>query len=205
MSRHHRQGKLTRLPSPEEATTLMNVAHQYCHDQNNLMERTAEVVTFMTGYLVNRMETLAEGLDNNTPFSMRLKNRTNHIVKSCEEFLAAMEPYIKGEDKRQAYLEVVDIVFPMLDRLFDDIHRDEKNPSMKLVRRAKLRYHDPYREHVAEQTAAFEDGYCKGYKDCVADIHRELAAIKDDGDTQAVIDIVDGQVNIRTLQNREGE
>lgn len=197
MSRHHRNIKT--MPTPNQAATLRAVAKEWTDQQNRLMERTAEIVTFMTGYLLNRMETLAEGLDNNTPFSMRLKNRTNHIVKSCEEFLAVMEPYIEGDAKRQAYLEVSDIVFPMLDRLFDDLHRDEQSPSVKLVRRAKLRYHDPYKEHVAEQTAAFEDGYCKGYKDCVADIHRELAALKDDGDTQAVINIVDGHVQIERV------
>ena len=56
------------------------------------------------------------------------------------------------------------------------------------------------KDHVAEQTAAFVDGYEKGYVDCVDDIRRELMKLKDVGDSQAVIDIVGGQVTINRVE-----
>ena len=202
MSRKH-GGRITnsvRKPNTEEAAMMMSVARQYCAKQNGLMERTAEVVTFLTGYMLQKMESLDANLDANTPFSQRLKNRTNHVAKSCEEFLEVMEPYIEGDQKKTAYMEVSDLIFPLLDNLFDDLHREDNQPSLKLTRRAKLRYHDPYKAMVAERQESFEDGYCKGYKDCVADIHRELAQLKDAGDPMAVIDIIDGSVSIRRVE-----
>ena len=48
------------------------------------------------------------------------------------------------------------------------------------IRRAKLRYHDPYPTDVKERTAAFEDGYCKGYTDAMDDVMREVAELSDE-------------------------
>ena len=113
------------------------------------------------------------------------------------------EPYIKENKKQDAYMAFSDAIQNALDSFFDDMHRDEPEATLQVQRRAKLRYHDPYSEHVKECTMAFEDGYCKGYTDCVRDVQRELIKLKDVGDAQAVINIVDGQVEISPVVEKE--
>lgn len=68
-----------------------------------------------------------------------------------------------------------------------------------LRRRAKLRYHDPYPDHVKERTEAFEDGYTKGYVDAMDDFMRELANLSEAEDQKLVVDITDGKVKINKL------
>ena len=131
-------------------------------------------------------------------FTMKLRNRANGIVRACDEFNATIEPYIQGEEKHKAYLWFSDIISNALDSLFDDMHRDEPDATLQVMRRAKLRYHDPYPEHVKECTAAFEDGYCKGYTDAMADFITEVAKLGETSENLTV-GIVDGKINIKPL------
>lgn len=204
MSRQHRPGTVyMRRPTSEEAHTMRAVADSYCHTLNVAIEKTAEVVTVMNGYILQRIEQLNELMDGhiNSPFSQKLRNRSNHVVKACEEFLALFESNIDTEPKRQAYMEIVEIVYPALDSLFEDLHRTSPEPSYKIIRRSKLRCHEPYKTAVKEQTAAFEDGYCKGYLDCVADIKREIKALENESGGKAVIGFGEnGKAIIRKIE-----
>ena len=197
MSRHHRNNVNA------EFAVMKVVAQQLTANDiaagsamNHIVERTGEIVILLTGYITYRMEQMNEGIEGSSPFVQKLRNRTNQVVRSCEDFLKVLEPYIKENKKQDAYMAFSDAIQNALDSFFDDMHRDEPEATLQVKRRAKLRYHDPYKEHVKECTEAFEDGYEKGYTDCVRDVQRELIKLKDVGDAQAVINIVDGQVDI---------
>lgn len=204
MSRRHGGTitRYTRKPNAEEAAVMLNVSNRYCDELNHAMEHTATVVTMLTGYILQRMEELDGKLDGiNTPFSMKLKNRTNHVTKACEEFMKVMEPMIDSEEKRKAYMDITDVIFPSFDDLFDSLRTGTKEPSYELRRRAMLCYHDPYKDNVAEKRECFEDGYVKGYQAAARDIHRELLKLKDyDGDAEATIDLVSGKIQLKPTE-----
>lgn len=199
MSRHNRHIAIDPSASASQLAVLRAVGREFDRVNNNLMERTAEVVLLLSGYLLYRIENMTERLDSNTPFSMRLRNRSNTIIRACDEFVSAFEPYIEGKKKHDDYASMSDVIFGNLDSLFDDMHRDEPEATMQIRRRAKLRYHDPYPEHVKECTEAFEDGYTKGYTDAMADFIKEVAKASDDNDKQLSVGIVDGKITIKTL------
>ena len=207
MSRRHGGTitRYTRKPNTEEAAVMMSVANHYCDELNHAMEHTATMVTMLTGYILQRMEELNDKLDGiNTPFALKLKNRTNHVTKACEEFLATMEPMIDSPEKKEAYISITDIIFPALDDLFTSLRTGAKEPSYELRRRAKLCYHDPYKTDVAEKRECFEDGYVKGYQAAARDIHRELVKLKDyDGDAEATIDLVSGKIQLTPTEPKE--
>lgn len=197
MSRHHRNNvnaEFAVMKAVAQQLTANDIAAVSA--MNHLVERTGEIVILLTGYITYRMELMNEGIEGSSPFVQKLRNRTNQVVRSCEDFLKVLEPYIKENKKQDAYMAFSDAIQNALDSFFDDMHRDEPEATLQVRRRAKLRYHDPYKEHVKECTEAFEDGYEKGYTDCVRDVQRELIKLKDVGDAQAVINIVDGQVDI---------
>jgi hypothetical protein len=80
------------------------------------------------------------------------------------------------------------------------MHRDEPEATYNVRRRAKLRCHEPFPTDVKERTAAFEDGYVKGYTDAMDDVMREVAELSDDNDTMLSVTIGDdGKINIRKL------
>ena len=79
------------------------------------------------------------------------------------------------------------------------MHRDEPEATLQVTRRAKLRYHDPYPEHVKECTAAFEDGYTKGYTDAMADFIKEVAKLGETSEN-LTFGIVDGKININPIE-----
>lgn len=164
-----------------------------------MVSRTAEAFILMVSYIAYRTDLMQHVIEGSTPFVNKLRNRVNQVVRSCDEFIKVMEPFI-GEDKRKDYVFFSDVVFTALDSLLDDMHREPDTVPPETVRRAKLRYHDPYREHVRECTAAFEDGYCKGYTDCVDDIKRELIRIESLGDGECRIDIEGGKCTINQVK-----
>ena len=199
MSRHHRNGnrenaKIAVMKAVAQQLTANDIAIGSA--MNHLVERTGESIILLVGYITYRMEQMNDGIEGTSPFVQKLRNRSNQVVRSCEDFLKVLEPYIKDNKKEADYMTLSDAVQNALDSFFDGMHIDEPETTAQVKRRAKLRYHDPYKEHVKECTEAFEDGYGKGYTDCVRDVQRELIKLKDVGDAQAVINIVDGQVDI---------
>lgn len=199
MSRHHRNGnrenaKIAVMKAVAQQLTANDIAIGSA--MNHLVERTGESIILLVGYITYRMEQMNDGIEGTSPFVQKLRNRSNQVVRSCEDFLKVLEPYIKDNKKEADYMTLSDAVQNALDSFFDGMHIDEPETTAQVKRRAKLRYHDPYKEHVKECTEAFEDGYEKGYTDCVRDVQRELIKLKDVGDAQAVINIVDGQVDI---------
>lgn len=195
MSRQNRSIRLKADP------LKLAVATKYYHDKNKDLERTAERLMLLVGYMQTLVDAMEDSLDGmNTPFSMKVKNRTARINAAVGDFIKVMEPDIIT-DARAAYVEFSEILFASLDSFFTDMHREDDIPSVEVRRRAKLRYHDPYKTDVAERTAAFEDGYAKGYIDCVDDIHRQLRSMPDDEHGDAVVHIEeDGKVRIRKVE-----
>ena len=197
MSRHHgnrENAKIAVMKAVAQQLTANDIAAGSA--MNHLVERTGEIVILLVGYITYRMEQMNDGIEGTSPFVQKLRNRTNQVVRSCEDLLKVLDPYIKENKKQDAYMAFSDAIQNALDSFFDDMHRDEPEATLQVKRRAKLHYHDPYKEHVKECTEAFEDGYEKGYTDCVRDVQRELIKLKDVGDAQAVINIVDWQVDI---------
>lgn len=207
MSRHHRTGN-TKAVGMGDVTVMKTVASALNatdtargHALNRLVERTGEAMLLLSDYIVYRMEVMTESLDDATPsaFTNRLRNRSNGIIRACDEFNRTLEPYIKGEEKQKAHLWFSDVLSQALDSLFDDMHRDEPETTLQLRRRAKLRYHDPYPDHVKERTEAFEDGYTKGYTDAMDDFIREVAKLGASADSNLSVDIKDGQIQINKI------
>jgi hypothetical protein len=166
------------------------------------VERTGEAVMFLSNYIAYRIDMMNDMLKGEQPsaFVNKLRNRSAALNRACEDLRRTIEPYIKGDDRKQAYMWFTDIVTNALDSLLEDMHRDLPEPTKQVIRRAKLRYHDPYPTDVKERTAAFEDGYCKGYTDAMDDVMREVAELSDDNDTMLSVTIGDdGKINIRKL------
>ena len=201
MSRQHRNN------SPEARIAVMKAVAKTVDAaesvrgsaMNHLVERTGEAIILLSGYISCRIEVMMDGIEGTSPFVQRLRNRSNNIVRACDEFARAFEPYIKGDEKKKAYLWFSDVISNALDSLFDDMHRDEPDATMQVRRRAKLRYHDPYPEHVKECTYAFEDGYTKGYTDAMADFIKEVAKLGDGTDRNLSVGIVDGKITIKPI------
>lgn len=197
MSRNHT--RIDKQAQNAQMAVLRAVGREFDRVNNHLMERTGEIVLLISGYLAYRIETMVERLDGNTPFSMRLRNRGNGIIKACDEFAKTIEPYIDGEEKHKAYLWFSDIISNALDSLFDDMHRDEPEATLQVTRRAKLRYHDPYMTDVKERTAAFEDGYCKGFMDAMGDFMKTVAEL---GETheKLTVGIINDKITIKPIE-----
>jgi hypothetical protein len=166
------------------------------------VQRTGEAIVILASYIAYRMDMMNDLLEGEvaSAFVNKLRNRSNGVVRACADFTRTIEPYIQGEEKKKAYSYFSEIITQCLDSLFEDIHRDEPEATYNVRRRAKLRYHDPYPTDVKERTAAFEDGYCKGYTDAMDDVMREVAELSDDNDTMLSVTIGDdGKINIRKL------
>lgn len=167
MSRHHSNNRqLTQEQGVAVASfnQVENFMRRDADRMNHLVERTGECILILSGYIAYRIEMMIDGIDGNSPFVMRLRNRSNQIIRACDDFVSVFEPHIKkGEEYKEAYSFFSEAVTQSLDALFDDLHRDYADPSLALTRRAKLRYHDPYMTDVKERQAAFEDGFCKGF------------------------------------------
>lgn len=187
--------------SPEQWEIAMKYRKQFDEKNDRLMLLTAQTVLPLIGYIVTKIEDMDEKLDYNNWFSMKLKNKSNHAIKACEEFIGTFEEFI-DEKKMGGYGLMTDILYPCLDSWFDTlVKQKDVNPPSEVVRRAKLRYHDPYKAMVRERQESFEDGYEKGYCDCVRDVQRELIKLQDIGDAQAVINITNGMVEIAPVED----
>ena len=201
MSRHHRNidptnAQIHVLRTVAKTLTVADSAK--CVVMNHLVERTGEAVILLSNYISYRIDLMLDGVDGNSPFVMKLRNRSNTVIRACDDFAKVLEPYIEGEMKKKAYMFFSDAVQNALDSLFDDMHRDEPEATAQIRRRAKLRYHDPYPTDIKERTEAFEDGYTKGYTDAMDDFMRELAALGET-DQKLVVDVTDRKVNIKKL------
>lgn len=201
MSRHHNNDHLSMRQGTDMTSfnAVVDVFRRDADRMNHLVERTGECLLLLSGYMAYRVEIMKDGIDGNSPFVMKLRNKTAGILRACDDFLQVIEPLIKpGDDAKEAYIYFNEVITQSLDSLFDDIHRDFDEPQLSITRRAKLRYHDPYPTAIKECTAAFEDGYCKGYTDAMDDFVREVANLADDTDTMLSVTIGDdGKINIR--------
>lgn len=206
MSRQNRHNRLTQEQGIVIAA-LEQVEAFFRRDadrMNHLVERTAECVLLLSGYMAYRLDVMRDGIDGNSPFVMKLSNRANAVLRACDDFLKVMEPKIKaGEEYKQAYGQYIDTITQCLDSLFADLHRPDSDPTYELTRRAKLRYHDPYKAKVRECQEAFEDGYVKGYTDAMGDFMREVANISEGEDKLFSVTIGDeGKIKIKQQKKK---
>ena len=169
------------------------------------VQRTGEAIVILSSYIAYRIDLMNDALKDESvvPFVNKLRNRSNGIVRACDEFAKTIEPYIEGEEKHKAYGYFSDIITQCLDSLFEDMHRDEPEATYNVRRRAKLRCHDPYMTNVKERTEAFEDGYVKGYTDAMDDFMREVANISEGEDKLLAVTIGDeGKINIKQQKKK---
>lgn len=182
--------------TPVEYATAMQFVRQYEEKNNRLMEHTAEVALPLISYVNMKIEDMVQNLEQNTPFSMKLRNRGNQAIRACEEFIKTFEGLLV-KDGMEAFGDMAETLFPCLDSWFEVTRRGlDVNPPSEVRRRAKLRYHDPYVAKIKECQDSFEDGYEKGYCDCVNDVTRELVKLTKQDIDKAKIIIKDGKVNI---------
>lgn len=202
MSRHHSNNQqLTREQGVAVAafSQVESFMRRDADRMNHLVERTGECILILSGYIAYRIEMMIDGIDGNSPFVMRLRNRSNQIVRACDDFIRVFEPQIKkGEEYKEAYSFFSEAVTQALDSLFDDMHRDEQDPTLQVQRRAKLRYHDPYMTDVKERTAAFEDGYCKGFMDAMGDFMKTVEELGETNE-KLTVGIINDKITVKPL------
>ena len=163
--------------------------------------RTAEALLLLANYVDYRIDLLNDHIGDRTPtqFVVKLRNRANGVTTACREFYKTIEPHMTGPDIQERYSRFSEVVFQALDSLFDDMHRDGQDPTLQVMRRAKLRYHDPYMTDVKERTAAFEDGYCKGFMDAMGDFMKTVADLGETNE-KLTVGVVDGKININPIE-----
>lgn len=160
----------------------------WARQQNGLMEHTATVFLPLVTYLRMKMEDMIDGLDGNTPFSLKLRNKGNHVLSEAEDFIKCFEDLIPTAKGREAYMNMFDGLYPLLDGWFQNLAYDPADePKREVIRRSKMRYRDPYKISVKECNAAFEDGYIKGWYDSLDKLIQKLED-KNDGEVQVNID-----------------
>lgn len=188
--------------SPAQWEIAMRYMQEFERKNNRLMSVTALTVLPLIGYIVGKIEDMDAKLDNNNSFSMKLKNKSNNAIRACDEFIKTFEDLIVSN--KDGYGHMTDMLYPCLDSWFDTlVAQKDVAPSSEVIRRAKLRYHDPFVAKVKECQNAFEDGYEKGYCDCVNDVTKELAKLVQQDIETAVIKIDGGKVNIEPVLKEE--
>ena len=199
MSRHNRKFHLTQ----EQGTVIaaINGVEEFfrrdADRMNHLVERTAECVLLLSGYMAYRLDVMRDGIEGNSPFVMKLSNRANAVLRACDDFLKVMEPMIKpGDDYKRAYGKYSDTITQCLDSLFADLHLPEVTPSLEVTRRAKLCYHDPFQARVRECQASFEDGYCKGWMAAMTEAMKEVARMADSPETRLTVHCEEGKLKL---------
>jgi len=197
MSRNHRNINADAAVARAVGKTLTKQVIAKSDEVSLTTSRTGEALLLLTCYIAYRMDILKDDIGDRipTPFVVKLRNRSNGISRSCNEFLKTVEPYMTGPDLKERYSWFSEVIFQQLDSLFDDMHRDYTDPTMEVVRRAKLRYHDPYMTDVKERTAAFEDGYCKGFMDAMGDFMRTVAELGETNE-KLTVGIVGGKITV---------
>ena len=169
------------------------------------VQRTGEAIVILASYIAYRIDMMNDLLKGEvaSAFVNKLRNRSNGVVRACADFTRTIEPYIQGEEKKKAYSYFSEIITQCLDSLFEDIHRDEPEATYNVRRRAKLRCHEPFMTDVKERTAAFEDGYCKGYTDAMDDFMKAVAEISEGEDKLLSVTINDsGKITIKQQKKK---
>ena len=192
--------KKKKIITPAQYEVLKAVCRDFDDSHNRVMERTAQVIIPLVSYINNKVEDMVDALDgNNSSFSMKVRNKANGVIRACEEYIDVFEGLLI-EGGMKAFGEMTDILYPCLDSWFDTITQaKDVNPTLEVRRRAKLRYHDPFVAKIKECQESFEDGYVKGYCDCVNDVTKELAKLVQQDIETAVIKIDNGKVNIEPV------
>ena len=87
------------------ATTLNRIDGKEVDELNHFVERTGEAVILVQGYLTYRIEEMREALKGRgtTPFVQKVSNRCNQIIRSCDDFAKALEPFINTEERKKAH------------------------------------------------------------------------------------------------------
>lgn len=162
--------------------------------------RTAEALLLLANYIAYRIDLLNDHIAGRTPtqFVVKMRNRANGVTRACDEFLKTIEPHMTGPNIQERYSWFSEVIFQALDSLFDDMHRDEDTPTLQVMRLAKLRYHDPYMTDVKERTAAFEDGYCKGFMDAMGDFMKTVAELGETNE-KLTVGIVNDKITIKPV------
>lgn len=172
---------------------------------NRTVELTGEAILLLANYIAYRADLMNDALKDEQPsaFTNRLRNRTTTILRATDDFAKIFDPMIKSLGRMDGYMAFSDIVQSSLDSFFEDLHRQEPEATMQVIRRAKLRYRDPYPTAIKECTAAFEDGYCKGYTDAMDDFIKEVANVSEDEDKLLSVTIGDdGKINIKQQKKK---
>ena len=162
--------------------------------------RCGEAMLLLGNYMAYRIDILNDEIGNRTPtqFVQKLRNRVNGITRACDELIKTLVPHMTGPEIQERYSWFSEVVFRALDSLFEDMHRDEQAPTLQVQRRAKLRYHDPYMTDVKERTAAFEDGYCKGFMDAMGDFMKTVQELGETNE-KLTVGIINDKITIEPL------
>ena len=167
---------------------------------NRTVELTGEAILLLANYIAYRADLMNDALKDEQPsaFTNRLRNRTTTILRATDDFAKIFDPMVKSLGRMDSYMVFSDIVQSSLDSFFEDLHRQEPEATLQVVRRAKLRYHDPYPTAVKECVAAFEDGYCKGFMDAMGDF---MKTVEELGETheKLTVGIINDKITVKPL------
>ena len=167
---------------------------------NRTVELTGEAILLLANYIAYRADLMNDALKDEQPsaFTNRLRNRTTTILRATDDFAKIFDPMVKSLGRMDSYMAFSDIVQSSLDSFFEDLHRQEPEATLQVVRRAKLRYHDPYPTAVKECTAAFEDGYQKGFMDAMGDF---MKTVEELGETheKLTVGIINDKITVKPL------
>jgi hypothetical protein len=158
MSRHHSNINADIAVAKAVGSALQQKVNAKADAVSLTTSRTGEIALLLGNYLAYRIDILNDEIGDRTPtqFVVKLRNRVNGVSRACDELVKTLEPHMTGPSIQERYSWFSEVVFQALDSLFDDMHRDEQDPTLQVQRRAKLRYHDPYMTDVKERTAALK-------------------------------------------------
>ena len=167
---------------------------------NRTVELTGEAILLLANYIAYRADLMNDALKDEQPsaFTNRLRNRTTTILRATDDFAKIFDPMVKSLGRMDSYMAFSDIVQSSLDSFFEDLHRQEPEATLQVVRRAKLRYHDPYPTAVKECTAAFEDGYCKGFMDAMGDFMKTVEELGETNE-KLTVGIINDKITVKPL------
>lgn len=167
---------------------------------NRTVELTGEAILLLANYIAYRADLMNDALKDEQPsaFTNRLRNRTTTILRATDDFAKIFDPMVKSLGRMDSYMAFSDIVQSSLDSFFEDLHRQEPEATLQVVRRAKLRYHDPYPTAVKECTAAFEDGYQKGFMDAMGDFMKTVEELGETNE-KLTVGIINDKITVKPL------
>lgn len=167
---------------------------------NRTVELTGEAILLLANYIAYRADLMNDALKDEQPsaFTNRLRNRTTTILRATDDFAKIFDPMVKSLGRMDSYMAFSDIVQSSLDSFFEDLHRQEPEATLQVVRRAKLRYHDPYPTAVKECVSAFEDGYCKGFMDAMGDFMKTVEELGETNE-KLTVGIINDKITVKPL------